>query len=433
MFGQVWLVALSLFVFAATYVGILSERLHRTLVVLLGAVVMVALGSWLSFYSPEQAAAAADANTIALLLGMMILVGLFRGTGLFEYVAIKVAKLARGRPWLLFVYLGAATSLISMLLDNVTTIILMIPVTMSVADILGIPMIPFLIGEVMLSNIGGVATLIGDPPNILIGSAAGMTFIDFVENLSPIVLVAWLAAQGLLLFLFRRAIARRPLNVDALMAMNERKALTHPKEARRLLIVLFATVGLFFVHERIGLESGIVALLGACAGLIWLWPEVQTTLAEVHWDVLLFFIGLFVIVGGVEASGALTVVATALASLTQHGMILAALVILWVSALMSAIVDNVPFTIAMLPILTGLSTHGIDTAPLWWALALGVGFGGNATPIGATANVIVMSYSESSAHPITTKTWLRRGIPTTLVTCGTASLLTMIAIYSGWF
>jgi len=433
MSSQVWSIILSVLVFGATYVGILAERLHRTLVVIVGATAMIALGTWLSFYSPHQAVEASDTNTIALLLGMMVLVGLFRETGLFEFVAIRVAKLARGRPWLLFVCLGAATTVISMLLDNVTTIILMIPVTMSLADILGLPMVPFLIGEVMLSNVGGVGTLIGDPPNILIGSAAGLTFTDFIIHLLPIVLVVWVVTQGLLLFLFRRDLARPPRNVDDLMATDERKALTQPRAARRLLTVLAGTVVLFFVHDRIGLESGTVALIGACAGLLWLWPDVKKALDEVHWDVLLFFIGLFVIVGGLEASGALDIVAHAIASLAEKGAILASIVVLWVSAFMSAVVDNVPFTIAMLPILAGLSSHGVDAGPLWWALALGVGFGGNATPVGATANVIVMSCSAKTSEPIDTRMWLRRGLPATLVSCTVASLLLVVAILTGWF
>ena len=428
-----WATILSLLVFGATYVGILTERLHRTFVVILGAVAMIMIGTWLSFYSPEQAVAAADANTIALLLGMMVLVGMFRETGLFEYVAIWVAKLARGRSWLLFIYLGAATTVISMLLDNVTTIILMIPVTMSLADILGVPMVPFLIGEVMLSNIGGVGTLIGDPPNILIGSAAGLTFTDFITHLLPVVLVVWVIAQGFLLFLFRRDLIKAPEHVDQLMSTDERKALTEPKAAGRLLVVLGATVILFFIHDRIGLESGIVALIGASGGLLWLWPDVKKALDEVHWGVLLFFIGLFVIVGGLEASGALDVVAHTIASLSRYGIVLSALVILWVSAFMSAIVDNVPFTIAMLPILGGLSAHGVHAGPLWWALALGVGFGGNATPVGATANVIVMSYSSKTREPISSGMWIRRGLPTTLLSCVAASLLLVLAIAIGWY
>ncbi len=433
MAASIWPIALSTSIFLLTYVGILAERVHRTLVVMIGAVAMLAVGTWFSFYSPTEAVEATDANTIALLFGMMVIVGLFRATGFFEYLAIKAAKLARGKPWLLFVYLGLATTLVSMALDNVTTIILMIPITMSLADILGVPMIPFLLGEVMLSNIGGVATLIGDPPNILIGSAAGLSFTDFVTHLAPIVIVTWIVVMGLLLLLFRSALTQRPKNIDRLLAMEERSAITDRSATRRLLAVLAGTVALFFVHERIGLESGTVALMGASAGLLLIWPNVRDALREIHWDVLLFFIGLFVIVGGLDAAGTLDIVATAIASLTRHGIIVASLAVLWAAALMSAIVDNVPFTIAMLPILAGLESQGVAVGPLWWALALGVGFGGNATPIGATANVIVISQSEKTRTPITARTWIRCGIPTALAACAVASILDVVAIYVGLF
>ena len=433
MATQTWPIVVSTAIFLLTYAGILSERLHRTLVVLLGSLLMIAAGAWLTFYTPDQAVEATDANTIALLFGMMVFVGLLRSTGLFEYVAIASAKLAKGKPWVLFVTLGLATTVISMLLDNVTTVILMIPVTMSLADILGIAIAPFLIGEVMLSNIGGVATLIGDPPNILIGSAANLSFMDFVTHLAPIVLVAWVAVMAMLLLFFRKDLRRRSENIDRLMAMPARSALTDGRAAARLLLVLAATIALFFVHEVISLESGAVALLGASAALLLTWPNPRKAFEDVHWDVLLFFIGLFVIVGGLEASGALSILASAIASLTTHGLILASLAILWASAIMSALVDNVPFTIAMLPILAGIEAQGISIGPLWWALALGVGFGGNATPVGATANVIVISCSEKTSSPITTNAWLRRGIPTTLAACAVASLLDILAIQVGLF
>jgi len=420
-------------VFGLTYFGILAERLHRTVVALIGAIAILALGSWLSFYSPEQASAAIDPNTIILLFGMMIIVGLFRATGFFEYLAIKAAKLARGRPWLLFVYLGLATSLVSMILDNVTTIILMIPVTMSLADILGIPIAPFLIGEAILSNIGGVATLIGDPPNVLIGSAAGLTFTDFVVHLAPIVIVAWIAALGVLLLFFRSALFEQPANIEHLLKMDEHRAIIDRRRMIRILAVLAGTIILFFIHERIGLESGLVALIGASAGLILIRPDAQEALREVHWDVLLFFISLFIIVGGLEASGAFDIIASALASLAGRGIVLASLSILWGSAIMSAIVDNVPFTIAMLPIIVGLGERGIAVAPLWWALALGVGFGGNATPVGATANVLAISFSDKTEEPITASMWLRNGLPVAIVSCVIASILDVLGIYLGLF
>ncbi|MBU1049051.1 ArsB/NhaD family transporter [Candidatus Bipolaricaulota bacterium] len=426
-------VAVSTAIFVLTYAGILNERIHRTLVATIGAVLMLCLGNWLGFYSLKLAVAATDANTIMLLFGMMVVVGLFQATGFFEYLAVFAAKLARGKAWLLFLYLGLTTTIVSMFLDNVTTIILMIPVTMSLADILDLPMTPFLIGEVMLSNIGGVATLIGDPPNILIGSAAHLSFSDFIIHLTPIVIIVWIFAQGFLLLLYRRVLWHSPTIIDGLAEMDPRHALTDPKTTRRMLAVLSGTILLFFLHDSLGLESGIVALIGASAGLLWIWPDARQALKKVHWDVLLFFIGLFVIVGGLEASGALQIVADAISKLTTHGIVMASLVVLWSSALMSAVVDNVPFTIAMLPILAGLQATGVPVGPLWWALALGVGFGGNATPVGATANVIAISASEKAGQPISSSTWLRKGVPTALLACLIASILDVVAIYIGLF
>ncbi|MFC2079164.1 ArsB/NhaD family transporter [Candidatus Bipolaricaulota bacterium] len=426
-------IAVSAAIFILTYVGILTERVHRTLVVIVGATLMLCIGKWLGFYSLDLAVEATDANTIMLLFGMMVIVGLFQATGFFEYLAVVAAKLARGKAWLLFIYLGLATTIVSMFLDNVTTIILMIPVTMSLADILDLPMTPFLIGEVMLSNIGGVATLIGDPPNILIGSAAHLSFNDFILHLGPIVLVVWLFAVALLLFMFRRTLWHTPTRIEGLAEMKPRQAITDAKTTVRMLAVLGVTIVLFFLHDILELESGTVALIGASVGLLWIWPDVREALKEVHWDVLLFFVGLFVIVGGLESAGALEIVANVISNLTTHGVVLASLVVLWTSALMSAAVDNVPFTITMLPILAGLQAQGVPVGPLWWALALGVGFGGNATPVGATANVIALSASEKAGQPISAHTWLRKGIPTALVACLIASVLDVVAIYIGIF
>ncbi len=427
--------AISLLVFALTYVGILSEKIHRTIIALSGAVLMIAFGHWLSFYDVHQAVEAIDFNTISLLFGMMIVVGLFRETGFFQYLAIKAAKLARGRPWLLLVYLGLVTSLVSMVLDNVTTIIIMVPVTVSLADVLGIPLTPFLMSEVLLSNIGGVATLIGDPPNILIGSAAGFSFTDFLTHLAPIVVVAWLLAQGLLLFIFRRSLARKPTNVDHLMAMDEQRSITDPLTTSRMLKVLGFTILLFLVHDRIGFDPGLVALTGGCLGLLWVRPKLEQILNHVHWDVLLFFIALFIIVGGLEGGGVLQLAGRGIAQLTGHGLVLAVLGVFWAGALASGVIDNVPFTIAMLPILKGLAGHGIPVpvAPLWWALALGVGFGGNFSPIGATANVFVVSISDSMEEPLTFKRWFKSGTAIAFATCLFSSLALVLAIKFGFF
>ncbi len=424
---------ISLVVFCLTYAGILTGKIHRTVVALSGAVVMIAFGHWFSFFDVHQAVEAIDFNTISLLLGMMIVVGLFKETGFFQYLAIKAAKLARGKPWLLLVYLGLVTSLVSMVLDNVTTIIIMVPVTVSLADVLGIPLMPFLMSEVLLSNIGGVATLIGDPPNILIGSAAGFSFTDFLTHLAPIVVIAWLLAQGLLLFIFRGSLAQKPANVDHLLAMDARRSIADPLTANRMLKVLGFTIFLFLVHDRIGLDPGLVALFGGCLGLLWVRPKLENILNDVHWDVLLFFIALFIIVGGLEGGGVLQLAGQGITLLSQRGMVLAGLVVLWAGALGSGVISNVPLTIAMLPIFKGLASQGIPVVPLWWALALGVGFGGNLTPIGAAANVLVTSISDKTGEPVTFKQWLASGSTVAIATCVLGSLALVLAIELGWF
>ncbi|MBN1859638.1 ArsB/NhaD family transporter [Candidatus Bipolaricaulota bacterium] len=418
--------------FVGVYVGILSEKVHRTIVTLSGAALMLVLGEWLGFYSFDQAIGEVDFNTLILLLGMMIVVRIFKATGYFEYLAIIAAKLARGRSWLLMIYLAVITAFLSMILDNVTTVIILAPITFSIADILGLSPIPFLMGEVLLSNVGGVATLIGDPPNILIGSAAGLGFNDFLVHLGPIVLVAAGGVIAILLIRFHRELLIKPTNVDRILEIDARGAVTDWRTTKRMLIVIAITIMLFILHEPLGLAPGIVALVAAALGLLWVRPDLEPVLKDIHWDVLLFFASLFVIVGGLDASGVLNSVAEGMARLTQQGTVFAALVVLWGSALMSGLVDNVPFTIVMLPVIGALSARGVETSALWWALALGVGFGGNATPVGATANVIVMSMCEHAGSPITTKQWLKTGMLTTVGSCLVASLLLVVALKIGW-
>jgi len=424
--------AISLLVFAATYVGIFLERIHRAVVALSGAALMVVLGAWFSFYTAHDASTSVDYSTIALLLGMMIIVGLFQETGFFQYLAVRAAKLARGRPWLLLVYLGLVTSVVSTVLDNVTTVLIVVPVTLSIADILSISPLPLLMAEVLLSNIGGVATLIGDPPNILIGSAAGFGFIDFLTHLAPIVVLVWLAAQGILMLSFRRELRRHSPNVERLLRMDERRAIVDPLNTRRMLITLAITILLFLVHEPLGLDPGLVALVGACIALLWARPDFDRILKGIHWDVLIFFVSLFVIVGGLEASGAIGYLGRGITGLAQRGAYLPLLVVLWGSALASAVISNVPLTIAMLPILKGLAAQGVNVAPLWWALAIGVGFGANLTPLGSAANIVIVSMSASLGEKLTPRRWFAHGSLVALVSCTLGTLALLLAVRLGW-
>ena len=412
--------------FAASFAGILAGKVHRAIFAMLGAVLMVLLGLVLDFYSQEQALRAIDFNTLGLLFGMMVMVAVLKNTGYFEYVAILIAKRSKGNPWILLVALGTITTVASLFLDNVTTVIIMAPVTVLIAGILGISSIPLLMAEALLANTGGVATLVGDPPNILIGSAANLSFIDFVVNLGPIVLAAWFVTLVLIRFLFREELAQQPSNPEALQALDEHEALKDRTSANKVLILLAGVVVLFFLHSTLNIQAGLVALIGAAATLFWLQPDIEEVMEGIEWPILLFFAALFVIVGGVEASGLLGLVGGSLSDLSSQDLILMGVALIWVAAIASAVIDNIPFTIAMIPIIQAIARPGLDITPLWWALALGAGFGGNATPIGSTANIVVVTLSEKTKHPITTRIWLRNGLPISISTSVVASILYVV-------
>jgi len=431
--ASVWPLVASLVIFVLTYTGIFVEKVHRSILAIAGGAAMIAVGSWLSFFDPHEAVAAVDFDTITLLFGMMLIVGLFKETGFFQYLAIRAAKSTRGRPWLLLIMLGLVTSVVSMVLDNVTTIIIVVPVTISLADVLGISAVPFVMSEVLLSNIGGVATLIGDPPNILIGSAAGFGFLDFLAHLAPIVGVAWVFSMALLLLIFRRQLRAYPSNVDRLLAMDAERAIVDRATMRKMLAALGVTIALFFIHELIGLEPGLVALIGASLGLLWVRPDFERVLKDIHWDVLLFFISLFVIVGGLEASGVIASIGSGIAFLAEQGIYLAIIAVLWFGALASGLISNVPFTIAFLPILKGLGAHGVPVEPLWWALAVGVGFGANLTPFGSAANVVVLSLADTIGERLSFRRWIRSGTWVALLSCAIGTGALLLAARLGWF
>jgi Na+/H+ antiporter NhaD/arsenite permease-like protein len=300
-------------------------------------------------------------------------------------------------------------------------------VTILISEILGVSAAPYLIAEALLSDTGGVATLIGDPPNVLIGSAAGLSFNDFLTHSLPVVAVAWFVALGMLRYLFRKELQAPPPNAEAIMQLNPAESLDDPKTAKRVLIVLGAAILLFFLHNALHLSPPFVALSAAAAALVWVRPPLQATLNRVEWSVLIFFAALFVMVGGLEASGALRQMVELLSSLAAIPPALFGVLLIWLVAGLSAVVDNVPITIALIPVIQGLGQAGMDIQPLWWALAFGAGFGGNGTIIGSTANIVVASLSERTRTPITSKLWNRRGLPVMLATCAVASTLFLLA------
>lgn len=413
-------------IFLGSLALVFSEKVNRSIVAFTGGALMVIVGKLLHFYSEEAALAAIDFNTLGLLLGMMMLVAMLEPTGFFQYLAVLAARSSKGEQFRLFILLGIITTLLSMFLDNVTTVVLIAPVTILICEILGVSAVPYLVSEALLSNTGGVATLIGDPPNVLIGSAAGLSFVDFLKYSLPIVLFCWLGAILLLRQLFKKDLSRRPRSVKAVMRLNPAETLNQPEAARRILIVLGAALVMFFIHHILHVSPALVALGAAAAALIWVRPDINEVLKKVEWSVLLFFAALFVMVGGLEESGVLAAGINLLDGAANMSPILFGMLLIWTVAGLSAVVDNIPITVALIPIVRGLGESGMDVSPLWWALAFGAGFGGNGTIIGSTANIIVASFSERTRQPITSALWLRRGFPVMLVTCAIASVLFMI-------
>jgi len=420
-------IVLSTLLFLACLGLIFSEKLNRTIVAFAGAVLMVGLGMLFGFYSEAQAIAAIDFNTLGLLLGMMILVALLEPTGVFQYLAVWAGRLSGGKPVRLLVLLGTVTTVLSMFLDNVTTVVLIAPVTILICEILGMSPLPYLMAEALLSDTGGVATLLGDPPNILIASAAGFSFTDFLTHALPIVLVAWLVALLLLRFLFRRELSKPPAHPDAILELEVSEVLTDRVTARRVLTVLGAALLVFFFHAVLKISPAFIALSAAAAALLWVRPDPSTILKKIEWSVLVFFVALFVMVGGVEATGVLDALVSILNNLGNVAPILFGVILIWLVAVISAVVDNVPVTIALIPIIQGLGASGMNIDPLWWALVFGAGFGGNGTIIGSTANIVVANLSERTRTPITSKLWNKRGLPVMLATCTVASLLYILA------
>lgn len=416
-------------IFFGSLIIIFSEKVHRSITAIAGGALMVVVGRILHFYSEEAALHAIDFNTLGLLLGMMMLVAMLEPTGFFQYLAVLAARSSKGKPVRLFILLSVVTTILAMFLDNVTTVVIIAPVTLLICEIVGISPLPFLMSEALLSNTGGVATLIGDPPNVLIGSAAGFSFNDFLVHSLPIVLVSWAGALFLLLRLFKKDLSKRPRSIKAVMRLNPAESLNEPLIARRVLIVLAGAILFFFVHHALHVSPSLVALSAAAVALVWVRPDLDELFKRIEWSVLIFFASLFVMVGGLESAGVLESIIGLLERVSHIPPLLFGVCLIWVVAALSAVVDNVPITIALIPVIRGLEASGMDIQPLWWALAFGAGFGGSGTIIGATANIIVVTLSEKTRTPITAKIWNKRGLPVMLATCTIASIFYAI-LYS---
>ena len=391
--------------FLIAYALIASERFDRTLVALLGGLLVIAFG----VIDQHEAFAAIDFNVIFLLAGMMVLAAGLSRTGFFEWVAGIAIQRSRGRPFRLLVVLALLTALLAAVLDNVTTVVLLTPVTLSVARRLRVSPVPYLLSQVFASNIGGTATLIGDPPNILIGSAAGLDFDDFLLNLAPVVALILLAFVGLMWLAWGRGLEDAADRLDALSAVDPSDAITDRPLMVRALVVLGATIVGFVVHSAIGLEAATIALLGATVLMIVGRLDPHETLREIEWNTLFFFVGLFMLVEAVVHVGIVGGVADRLADAVAGRNEVATLGTLWFSALASAVVDNIPYTATAIPIVERLIATGLNGEPLWWALALGACLGGNLTVVGASANIVVANLAARDGHAITFREFLKYG------------------------
>ena len=416
-------------VFVVVLAVIAAEVVNRTVAALLGAAVVVSFGV---VEQHEAAAEFVDWNTIGLLLGMMVIVAILNKTGLFEYLAIKSAKWGGARPGRIMVVLAVVTAVLSAFLDNVTTVILMVPVTFLIADTLRVSPVPFLLTQVMASNVGGAATLIGDPPNILIGSAADLSFVDFVYNLAPVVLLALPVVLAYLYFAFRRELCHSKGAEEDVRTLDAEGAIRDKVLLRKSLLVIGVVILAFFLHGLLHLEVATIALLGAAALVLYARSAVEEVLRDVEWPTLLFFVGLFVLVGGLEVTGVMGRVAELLTAFDASSAIMA-VAIIWGSAVTSGVVDNIPFTATMIPVIRELAqAQGLsqtEVRPLWWALALGADFGGNATLIGASANVVVAGMSERAGEKISFLRFMAYGVPVTVISLAVATLYVLLRYY----
>lgn len=413
-------------IFIAIYGLIISEKVNRAAVAVFGAAVMVLLG----VVSESNVVGFIDFGTIGLLIGMMVIVNIMKKTGIFEFMAIRAAKRAKADPWMIMVLFSVITALASAFLDNVTTILLIAPVTFVITETLKIDPYPYIIIEVLMANIGGTATLIGDPPNIMIGSANGIGFVEFITNLGPVVLVITLVTLLIMKFTIGKKLRVSEENKKKIMKMDDSTAIRDHKLLTKSLVVLVATVLGFMFHSALHLESATVALSGGAILLFISGTDPEDIFMEIEWTTIFFFISLFVLVGGLEEAGIIEWFANAILNATQGNLTLTLLLLLWGSALLSSFLDNIPFVATMIPLIQSMGEiSGMETMPLWWALALGACLGGNGTMIGASANVVACGMLEKKNHKVNFFEYMRFAFPLMLVSI-VISTIYLMAFYT---
>lgn len=400
-------VVIALIVFIVVMALIIFDVLHRSVAAVLGVVLLLITG----VLNVESAAGYVDFNTIGVLVGMMLFVAVVKRSGLFEYLAVKTAKLAGGNPWNIMVAFLIITAVLSSILDNVTTVLLMGPITIAITKTLKISPVPFFMTQIMASNIGGTATLIGDPPNIMIGSAAGLNFLDFLASNGPVIVIILFVTVIYFRLVYKRQLKTDDGAIRRVLELDERKMILDKKLLVKSVAMTLLTVCGFILSSTFDMETSIVALSAAVVMLLIGKQNPEEILFDVEWATIVFFIGLFIVVGGLVETGAIDKLANVIMSVTNGDQIITMVVILWVSALLSSTLDNIPFVATMIPLIGALGGSGMDITPLWWALSMGACLGGNGTLIGASANVVLAGISEKNGHPISYMQFLKVGFP----------------------
>jgi Na+/H+ antiporter NhaD/arsenite permease-like protein len=433
-------VSFSVIVLLSVYVILSFEIVHRTAIALLGAAIILIIGISTNLFSAQEsfefAVNSIDFNTIGLLLGMMIIVAILAETGIFQYVAVRASKASKANLWKLMLMLCTFTAVTSMFIDNVTTILLMVPVTISVFRVFKVSPIPFILAQVLASNVGGAATLIGDPPNIMIGSAANIDFSSFIIHMGPTIFVSFIVSLVLLRILFRKDLRSQVHNFGELQKEDEKKLVKDKVLLKKSIVVLLLVVGLFVIHGSLHLEPSVIALGGAALLMVITKARPERVFHEVDWSTLIFFTGLFIIVGAAEHAGTIELLSSTALSITGGDPWFTLIMVIWLSALASAFVDNIPFTATMIPMIQTLNadptiagTFGnFQFSPLWWALSLGANLGGNGTLIGSSAGVVAAGLAEKNGYLITFNRFFRIGFPFMLSSVAIGTLILIIDV-----
>ena len=413
---------IAIVIFLVTMAAIMTEKLHRTVAAVAGALLLILTG----VLSVESGFSYVDLTTLGVLIGMMLFVAVVKNSGIFEYIAIKAAKIAKGRPWPLMVLFALITAVLSAFLDNVTTVLLIGPMTLAITSMLRINPIPFFMTQIMASNIGGTATLIGDPPNIMIGSAAGLSFTDFITHTGVAVLFVLAATIVCFYFIYGRKLHVEPEAMDSILQLDENKAIKDRSLLIKSVVMILLVVFGFVFHSQLHLESCTIALTAAAVMLLIGRQDVEEIVAGVEWTTILFFTGLFIVVGGLQETGVIQILANGLMDLTEGHMTLTILLILWVSAIVSSFLDNIPFVATLIPLILTMQSSGVDVTPLWWAVSLGACLGGNGTLIGASANVVLSGISNRHGFPITFASYFKVGFPLMLVSVAISTVFLLL-------